>query len=111
MIQQQIRKLATVLTTACMVMGPFADAFAAKQPNPADSYTTTTPIKHIVVVFNATNASVIFTNSRLQGVALHLHPVQRNSSDPATKQSTFDPKEGTAKVPALTTAIFVTETE
>jgi pullulanase len=40
-----------------------------------------------------------------------LHPVQRNSSDPETRQSTFDPKEGTAKVPALTTAVFVTETE
>jgi pullulanase len=67
--------------------------------------------KHIVVVFNATNASVTFTNSRLQGLALHLHPVQRNSSDPATRESTFDPKEETAKVPALTTAVFVTETE
>jgi hypothetical protein len=64
-----------------------------------------------VVVFNATNASVTFTNSRLQGLALHLHPVHRNSSDPATRQSTFDPKEGTAKVPALTTAIFVSEIE
>jgi phospholipase C len=52
MIQEQIRKIATVLTTACMVMAPFADAFAAKQPNPADSLTTATPIKHIVVVFD-----------------------------------------------------------
>jgi len=52
MIQEQIRKLATVLTTACLVMSPLADAFAAKQPNPADSYTTATPIKHLVVVFN-----------------------------------------------------------
>ena len=67
--------------------------------------------KHIVVLFNATNAPVTFTDSRLQGLALHLHPVQRNSSDPATRQSTFDSKAGTATVPALTTAVFVAESE
>src|SRR5271170_6173788 len=67
--------------------------------------------KHILVIFNATNAAVTFTDSRLQGLALHLHPVQRNSSGPTTRQSTFNSKEGTATVPALTTAIFVAETE
>jgi pullulanase len=67
--------------------------------------------KHIVVLFNATNASLTFTNARLQGLPLHLHPVQRNSSDPATRQSTFNSKEGSATVPALTTAVFVAETE
>ncbi len=67
--------------------------------------------KHIVVVFNATNASVTFTDSPLQGLALHLHPVQLDSSDPVTKQSTFDSKEGTVTVPALTTAVFVAGTE
>ena len=50
--------------------------------------------KHIVVLFNATNASVTFTNSQLQGLALHLHPVQQNSSDPATRQSTFNSNNG-----------------
>jgi hypothetical protein len=67
--------------------------------------------KHIVVLFNATNASVTFTNSRLQGLALHLHPVQQNSGDPATRQSTFNSKSGTATVPALTTAVFVAESQ
>jgi pullulanase len=67
--------------------------------------------KHIVVVFNATNESVTFTNSRLEGLPLHLHPVQRKSSDPVTRQSTFNSKEGTATVPGLTTAVFVAETE
>jgi pullulanase len=67
--------------------------------------------KHIVVLFNATDASVTFTNSRLEGLALHLHPVQRSSSDPATRQSKFNSKEGTAIVPALTTAVFVAESE
>jgi pullulanase len=42
---------------------------------------------------------------------LHLHPVQRNSSDPTTRQSAFDSKAGTATVPALTTAVFVAEIE
>jgi pullulanase len=67
--------------------------------------------KHMVVLFNATNAAVTFTDSRLQGLALHLHPIQRNSSDPATRQSSFNSKEGSATVPALTTAVFVAETE
>ncbi|MGA2890263.1 MAG: pullulanase-type alpha-1,6-glucosidase [Terracidiphilus sp.] len=66
---------------------------------------------HIVVLFNATNAPVSFTNSQLQGLALHLHPVQMNSNDSVTRQSTFNSKTGTAKVPALTTAVFVTETQ
>jgi pullulanase len=67
--------------------------------------------KHIVVLFNATNESVTFTNSQLQGLILHLHPVQQTSTDPITRQSTFDSKTGTATVPALTTAVFVTENQ
>jgi pullulanase len=67
--------------------------------------------KHIVVLFNATNAPVTFTDSRLQGLVLHLHPVQRSSGDPATRQSAFNSKTGSATVPALTTAVFVAETE
>jgi pullulanase len=65
--------------------------------------------KHIVVLFNATNAPVTFTNSMLSGLALHLHPVQQSSSDPITQQSTFNSTTGTATVPALTTAVFVAE--
>jgi len=67
--------------------------------------------KHIVVLFNATNASVTFTNSQLQGMALHLHPVQQGSSDPITRQSSFNSKTGAATVPALTTAVLVAETQ
>jgi pullulanase len=67
--------------------------------------------KHIVVVFNATNAQAKFTDGRLQGLALHLHPIQRDSSDPITRQSTFNSQQGTATVPALTTAVFVAESE
>jgi pullulanase len=67
--------------------------------------------KHIVVIFNATNAQNTFTDNRLQGLKLHLHPIQRSSSDPITRESTFNSKQGTAVVPALTTAVFVAETE
>ena len=65
--------------------------------------------KHIVVLFNATNAPVSFTNSQLQGLTLHLHPVQQNSGDPVTRHSVFNSKTGTATVPALTTAVFVAD--
>ena len=67
------------------------------------------PYKHIVVVFNATNAQVNFTDSRLRGLRLSLHPFQRSSADPIARQSTFNSQQGTATVPALTTAVFVAE--
>ena len=65
--------------------------------------------KHILVVFNASNAQVNFADSRLQSLTLHLHMVQKQSSDPATRQSNFNLKTGMATVPALTTAVFVSE--
>jgi len=64
-----------------------------------------------VTVQVGAGAPVTFTDSRLQGLALHLHPVQQNSSDPATKQSAFNSKAGAVTVPALTTAVFVAEKE
>jgi phospholipase C len=54
MIAKQFRNLATVLCTVCMCINPFADVWAAEKPNlpnPAESYSTTTPIKHLVVIF------------------------------------------------------------
>lgn len=63
--------------------------------------------QHILVVFNATASSVTFTDARLQGSDLRLHPVQQRSSDQATTQSKFDGEQGSATVPALTTAVFV----
>ena len=65
--------------------------------------------KHIVVIFNATNQQLTFNDATLQGLHLHLHPVQQSSSDMLTRQSTFDFKEGSASVAALTTAVFVSE--
>jgi phospholipase C len=51
MIHQQIRRSLSVLTTAGLLFGSLGDAWAAKQPNPAETYPTTTPIKHVVVIF------------------------------------------------------------
>jgi pullulanase len=63
--------------------------------------------QHVLVVFNGTNATVNFTNAQLQGMHMHLHPVQMHSSDAVVRQSTFNWQQGTASVPALTTAVFV----
>ncbi len=63
--------------------------------------------KHILVVFNATTATVKLTDARLQGLQLHLHPVQMHSSDPVVMQSSFSTLQGAVSVPALTTAVFV----
>jgi hypothetical protein len=62
---------------------------------------------HVLVVFNATNATANFSDSRLKGMHYHLHPVQTSSSDPVVRQSTFNGQNGVANVPALTTAVFV----
>ena len=66
---------------------------------------------HIVVYFNAANTQTTYADTTLQGMKLHLHPVQLSSSDATVRQSTFDPKTGTASIPALTTAVFVEDQE
>ena len=63
--------------------------------------------KHIVVFFNANNSRVEYQDHKLQGIDLALHPVQQNSDDPIPRQSKLDVSTGTAEIPALTTAVFV----
>jgi len=65
--------------------------------------------KTIVVIFNATNQPLTFTDTSLAGLRMHLHPVQQHSTDTLTRQSTFNSKAGSATVAALTTAVFVRE--
>jgi len=48
---KHVRALTATLAAACFVLSPLNDACAAKQPNAAESYTTTTPIKHVIVIF------------------------------------------------------------
>ena len=66
---------------------------------------------HLVVFFNAANVTTTYTNAALEGLKLHLHPVQLTSADTTVRQSTFDAKTGTATIPALTTAVFVEDQE
>jgi pullulanase len=63
--------------------------------------------EHVLVVFNATIAQQSFTSAALAGLGFRLHPIQKSSNDPVVRTATFDPKTGTAVVPALTTAVFV----
>jgi pullulanase len=64
---------------------------------------------HIVVVFNANTTAKQFQSNQLTGLNLGLHAVQLSSSDSTVRQSSFDSNTGTVTVPALTTAVFVTE--
>jgi pullulanase len=63
--------------------------------------------RQLLVVFNGTNASTSITDPSLQGIAFQLHSVLKGSTDPATRQSTFQLSSGTATVPALTIAVYV----
>jgi len=67
------------------------------------------PYQHVLVVFNATDGQVNFSNASLQGIKFHLDPEQKNSADPIAQTSTFNQQQGQATVPALTTAVFVSE--
>ncbi len=66
---------------------------------------------HIVVFYNGSNAQVSFSDASLQGMHLHLHPLQQSSSDPTVKQAAFNAQAGSATIPALTTAVFVSDVE
>ena len=67
------------------------------------------PYKHIVVFFNGSNTKVTFTSAALAGLSLELHPVQQHSIDSSVRQSSFNSRQGAATIPALTTAVFVSE--
>ena len=67
--------------------------------------------QRVLVVFNATTTQQSFSAMELAGLKLGLHPVQRRSSDPIVRTAAFDEKTGTAVVPALTTAVFVSDDE
>src|SRR5215470_5566902 len=51
MLHKHFQRLITVVTSAGLILGSMGDAWAVKAPNPADSYQTLTPIKHVVVIF------------------------------------------------------------
>jgi pullulanase len=65
------------------------------------------PYKHILVVSNATTTEQRISSASLKGLNLQLHPIQADSSDPVVRGAMFVSQTGTADVPPLTTAVFV----
>jgi pullulanase-type alpha-1,6-glucosidase len=65
------------------------------------------PWHSIVVVFNATASAQTQTVAGLAGTSMALHPVLRNSADPAMSQASYDIGTGTFTVPARTVVVFV----
>jgi pullulanase len=65
--------------------------------------------KHLLIVFNASNTEQTFTSTTLEGTRFVLHPIQQLSSDALVRTASFDRKTSTARVPGLTTAVFVGE--
>ncbi|HEX6496913.1 MAG TPA: pullulanase-type alpha-1,6-glucosidase [Acidobacteriaceae bacterium] len=63
--------------------------------------------QQVLVIFNGTTSSTSISDPSLAGVPFQLHPVLRGSTDPATQQSSFQSSSGTATVPALTIAVFI----
>jgi pullulanase-type alpha-1,6-glucosidase len=61
----------------------------------------------IVVLFNANDEAQTFTEAALIGSGLTLHPIQRESSDPIVRTTSFDDATGAFSIPARTTAVFV----
>ncbi len=61
----------------------------------------------MVVLFNAGNEAIVFTDESFSNMVLELHPVQQNSADPVVQTASFDAETNTFSVPARTTAVFV----
>ena len=62
---------------------------------------------HIVVLFNANQEELNFTDSGFISKEYSLHPVQQNSADPVVRTAAFDSAAGIFTVPGRTTAVFV----
>lgn len=67
------------------------------------------PYKRVIVVFNARPEATTFTYPALAQMQLKLHPVQAAGADPVVKQARFEAAKASLVVPALTTAVFVSE--
>jgi pullulanase len=63
--------------------------------------------RKIVVLWNATPQSLVFSVADLAGHPLALHPIQAHSSDPVVRTATFAGATGTFTIPARTAAVFV----
>jgi pullulanase len=63
----------------------------------------------VLVLINANNKPIQFSDPTLKGLAYILHPVQQNSADLVLREAKFESTSGTFTIPALTTAVFVVE--
>src|SRR5579864_6303373 len=102
MIGNYVRNLATALCAVGMVINPFTEVWAAEkakpviQPNPAESYATTTPIKHLVVIFGE---NISFD---------HYFATYPNATNPPSEPA-FTPKANTPAVNNLLNGGLLTE--
>jgi pullulanase/glycogen debranching enzyme len=61
----------------------------------------------IVVLFNANDEELSFSEEALAGLPLTLHPIQADSVDPVVGEAAFDAETGTFTAPGRTTAVFI----
>jgi phospholipase C len=103
MIGKHFRTMATALSAVCMMISPFVKAWGGEKPkplttvtNPAESYPTQTPIKHLVVIFNE---NVSFD---------HYFATYPNATNPASEPK-WTPKANTPTVNNLLSGGLLTE--
>ncbi|MFZ1010071.1 MAG: alkaline phosphatase family protein [Candidatus Sulfotelmatobacter sp.] len=96
MIVKHLRNMAAALCAVCMIVSPFGDAWAANKPNPAESYATTTPIKHLIVIFGE---NISFD---------HYFATYPNATNPASEPP-FTPLANTPHVNNLLSGGLLTE--
>ncbi len=75
----------------------------ADRPSLGSSY------KRVIVVFNARPEATTFAYPAFAQMKLTLHPVQAAGTDAIVRQARFDAAQSALVVPALTTAVFVSE--
>jgi pullulanase/glycogen debranching enzyme len=68
-------------------------------------------VSRIVVAFNASPASVTFSDASLQGLNLELHPVQQESVDARLASASFDAEAGSMVIPGRSTVVWVVSTK
>ncbi len=66
---------------------------------------------HVVVFFNAGGTQVSFSDATLAGLGFRLDPVLKRSLDSVVRGASLDDKQGRATIPALTTAVFISDRE
>jgi pullulanase-type alpha-1,6-glucosidase len=64
-------------------------------------------IGQVVVLFNATTNELSFTDPTFTGAELALHEVQRSSADARVAEARFSAADGTFRIPARTSVVFV----